>query len=85
MFNKNTESENYNGLLSRYHLHFDKHLGIGREAVRRIPCVFFLLERKNIFHGKLMLKQVSNQGFREIKNAIIVRYLGSTMIGVSSI
>ena len=64
---KNTESENYNGLLSHYHLHFDSHLGIGRAAIQRIPCVCFSYREKILFHGKIILKQVINQGFREIK------------------
>ena len=73
---KNTKCEKYNGLLSRYHLYFDKYLVIGRVAIQRIPCFGFFCREKNLFHGKLMSKQVSNQGFREIKISIIVRYLG---------
>ena len=37
-FSTNIEGCKYNGLLSCYHLHFDKDLGIGKAAVRRIPC-----------------------------------------------
>ena len=28
----------YNGLRGRYHLHFDPQLGVGKAAIRRIPC-----------------------------------------------
>ena len=37
-FTDKNKNEKYNGLMACYHLHFDKDLGIGKSAVRRIPC-----------------------------------------------
>ena len=37
-FSDQNKKEKYNGLMACYHLHFDKDLGIGKAAVRRIPC-----------------------------------------------
>ena len=53
---KNSESEKYNGLLSRYHLHFDKDLGIGKASVRRIPCVCFSCRDKKSISWKVNIE-----------------------------
>ena len=34
----NVKGEKYNGMLSRYHLHFDPQLSVNKAALRRIPC-----------------------------------------------
>ena len=36
-FTEKNKNDKYNGLMACYHLHFDKDLGIGKAAVRRIP------------------------------------------------
>ena len=53
-FSKNIEGCKYNGLLSCYHLHFDKDLGIGKAAVIRIPC------NCESYYEKKCLKWVTN-------------------------
>ena len=43
------KGEKYNGLMSCYHLHFDKYLGISKAAVRRIPCsCVFCVQNKSL-------------------------------------